>query len=566
MANTKIDALTSLRFFAAAAIVVCHCPGHFGFPTTLGQPFELAQGVSFFFVLSGFILSLVYGRDLSEAPTWGARLKFIVARFARIWPLHVTTLVIMAFLLPDKWLASFTPGHLFCSLTLIQAWIPEFATSFAFNSVSWSLSAELFFYLMFPLLILNYKQNWWKNLAYTFGAVLFFAVLSKVLKLPELTNYGVSYHELMYVSPFTRLFEFALGISVFALSERIKSWYNARSVVTSTVFEVAALALVVFFAYKTLKISHALANFTGLGEPFYTWLKYGGSACLAFALLILVYSFQRGLVSRLLSIKPLVYLGEISFSVYLMHRMLLHYYYDHFSTIEGFAPCALYWLVLLASSQLLYEFVECPFRSAIVSGYKSWNQKDRSGSIRDWLPKLRLTRLSTALSMSSLAFLLVVPSIVYHGPRLAFVEPFAPGVNTSVLGKFGDSVELVSAQYKGVDSSGTKHLELTWRSLKEQKLLGFVGVQLYTPEQVYYKRRDYKRSNHEEMVQPGQVWVDKVALSADEGSQTAQVRLSIYGIGADLGSLEAKLLDGEGASSVSTSQLSVAIKKGALSL
>ena len=68
------------------------------------------------------------------------------------------------------------------------------------------------------------------------------------------------------------------------------------------------------------------------------------------------------------------------------------------------------------------------------------------------------------------------------------------------------------------------------------------------------------------MVQPGQVWVDKVALSADEGSQTAQVRLSIYGIGANLGPLEAKLLDGEGASSVSTSQLSVAIKKGALSL
>lgn len=58
-----------------------------------------------------------------------------------------------------------------------------------------------------------------------------------------------------------------------------------------------------FFAYKTLKISHALANFNGLGEPFYTWLKYGGSACLAFALLILVFSFQRGLLSRLLSLK-----------------------------------------------------------------------------------------------------------------------------------------------------------------------------------------------------------------------------------------------------------------------
>ncbi len=469
MANTKIDALTSLRFFAAAAIVVCHCPGHFGFPTTLGQPFELAQGVSFFFVLSGFILSLVYGKALSEAPTWSARFAFIVARFARIWPLHVTTLVIMAFLLPDKWLASFTWGHLFCSLTLIQAWIPEFATSFAFNSVSWSLSAELFFYLMFPLLILNYQKSWRKNLAFTFAAVLFFAVLSKLLKLPELTNFGVSYHELMYVSPFTRLFEFALGISVFALSERIKTWYSTRSFTAATLFEVLALVLVVFFAYKTQKFGHALAGWTGLGEPFYTWLKYGGCACLSFALMILFFSFQRGLLSRVLSLKPLVYLGEISFSVYLMHRMLLHYYYDHFSTIEGLVPFAFYCLVLLASSQLLYEFVECPFRTAIVSGYKSWSKNGSAVSFRDWLPKPRLTRLSTSLSLASLAFLIVVPSIAYHGPRLSFVQP-ASSLTTPVLGKFGDSVELVSAQCKGLDASGTKHIELTWRSLKEQKL------------------------------------------------------------------------------------------------
>lgn len=565
MVNTKIDALTSLRFFAAAAIVVCHCPGHFGFPSTLGQPFELAQGVSFFFVLSGFILSLVYGKALSQAPTWSARLRFIVARFARIWPLHVCTLVIMAFLLPDKWLASFSPAHLFCSLTLIQSWIPEFATSFAFNGVSWSLSAELFFYLMFPFLILNYKQNCWRNLAFTFAAVIFFAVLANVLKLPELTTYGVSYHELMYVSPFTRIFEFALGIAVFALSEQIKPWYSARRTYVATFFEIATLALVVFFAYKTQKFGHALAALTHLGDPFYTWLKYGGCACLAFAFMILVYSFQKGLLSRLLSIKPLVYLGEISFSVYLMHRMLLHYYYDHFSTFEGLVPCALYWLALLASSQLLYEFVECPCRSAIVGGYKAWSQKDVALNWRDWLPKPQLTRLSMALSLVSLSFLLVLPSIAYHGPRLAFVDAESASV-TPVLGKFGDSVELVAARCKPADADGKRHLELTWRSLKEQKLVGFVGVQLYTPEQVYYKRRDYKRSNHEETVAPGQVWVDRLALSADEGRQTAQVRLSVYGIGADLGSLEAKLLDDAGASSVSNSQLSVAIKKGALSL
>src|SRR5882762_3313186 len=82
----KLDALTTLRFFAAAMIVVHHSRGNFGIPSDWAVHLPLDQGVSFFFVLSGFILVYVYPR----LDTWDARRKFWLARFARIWPAHIT--------------------------------------------------------------------------------------------------------------------------------------------------------------------------------------------------------------------------------------------------------------------------------------------------------------------------------------------------------------------------------------------------------------------------------------------------------------------------------------------
>jgi peptidoglycan/LPS O-acetylase OafA/YrhL len=88
MAN-RLAALTSLRFLAAAAIVYHHVMGAWAFPRV--PQFHFAQGVSFFFVLSGFILTYRYPvlRD------WREIRRFWLARFARIWPAHATSLVIV---------------------------------------------------------------------------------------------------------------------------------------------------------------------------------------------------------------------------------------------------------------------------------------------------------------------------------------------------------------------------------------------------------------------------------------------------------------------------------------
>src|SRR5436305_1921821 len=139
----RLDALTGLRFWFAF-LVVCHHSLNrwFGPGARVVSDFGYI-GVDFFFVLSGFVLA------------WSARpdvgpLRFWWNRFARIWPLHLTTLLLALAL--GVAVASGGVAALLPNLFLVQAWWPQPDVYFGFNAVSWSLSCEVFFYLCFPLL------------------------------------------------------------------------------------------------------------------------------------------------------------------------------------------------------------------------------------------------------------------------------------------------------------------------------------------------------------------------------------------------------------------------------
>lgn len=77
-----------MRFFAAIMVVAIHLRGLFGIPRDWAADVPLMQGVSFFFVLSGFILTHAYPRLATSTN----QVNFWVARFARIFPLHLITL------------------------------------------------------------------------------------------------------------------------------------------------------------------------------------------------------------------------------------------------------------------------------------------------------------------------------------------------------------------------------------------------------------------------------------------------------------------------------------------
>jgi peptidoglycan/LPS O-acetylase OafA/YrhL len=173
----KLDALTSLRFFAAALIVIGHSHPLFG-SCGLANAAPLGQGVSFFFVLSGFILSWNYPSLVGTKE----RINFWVARFARIWPLHAVTCLMWIAIV-----ANFKPSgfgwditcllKLISNLLLVQAWIPLHDWALSYNGVSWSISAEFFFYALFPILVTFIQKSWHKVLficgAYVLGLIIY---------------------------------------------------------------------------------------------------------------------------------------------------------------------------------------------------------------------------------------------------------------------------------------------------------------------------------------------------------------------------------------------------------
>ena len=165
-----LHALTSLRFFASLAIVVHHCNGVFWPAADLGP---LDAGVSFFFVLSGFILAYVYHDPSSGQFAWG---RFYVARLARIWPLHLVCLLLMiAFVKVPE---SFESGVLLANGLMLHAWIPFDRYFFSYNYASWSISTELFFYMLFPFALRCTPSMRFALLACSFAVVLALALFS----------------------------------------------------------------------------------------------------------------------------------------------------------------------------------------------------------------------------------------------------------------------------------------------------------------------------------------------------------------------------------------------------
>ncbi len=164
-----IRTLTSLRYFAALWVVLFHWSAYF--PETVLSESRLVKqgylGVDFFFVLSGFILCHVYLRRMLEGRLdyW----NFISRRIARIYPMHVLTLCgMVAFGLlarrlhltfagpwsPDEFFnlpSGEMPREFMSHLMMIHAW--GAGDGLHFNAPSWSISAELFAYLMFPVFV-----------------------------------------------------------------------------------------------------------------------------------------------------------------------------------------------------------------------------------------------------------------------------------------------------------------------------------------------------------------------------------------------------------------------------
>jgi peptidoglycan/LPS O-acetylase OafA/YrhL len=531
--SQKLDSLTSLRFIAAGMIVIHHSRGNFGLPADIGGRFLLDQAVSFFFVLSGFILTYVYPR----LDTWEARGRFWLARFGRIWPAHFTAFVVLWIVLqqPNYFPTGVSTWWLgLLNLTLLQAWIPIWNVFFSFNAVSWSISAEMFFYLVFPLLIIAWRRSWWWKLPLALlpAIGLIWACDRFNIPIPGAgREWSITTTGLVYIHPLARLFEFTLGMSTALFYRgtigRIREFASRpglknHGTMLMTVVELAAIGLVSLNMYETQRIVPAIA---WAGSAAIEWASHGPVCSLAFALLIFTLATERGAVSRILSATPAVLLGEISFSVYLFHQTLIMWFGRHERQFEAYPAALIYglfWAVLLVGSWLVWAGVERPMRGWIVG---AWKRPDRAVSTARepeaargfWDALLAPSRYVLGAGMLTLVLLLFPVkmssgyTIVTRNEQRAVraIAEKSPKAARSV--RFGNVFELAGVDMEQANDQGME-IKLGWRSLQETELKYRVAVHFTDDAGTIIGQADYDQDVAHARVSAGAAWVDHVTL------------------------------------------------------
>lgn len=290
----KIPALTGIRGYAACWVVFYHLDEYSHHP---GQALFAIRsgylGVDLFFLLSGFVLMLTYGLGM-VAPGWGKVRDFAIGRVMRILPLHWLMLLAFALMVPilhGHWLLAMphTAASMMIEAALVQGWLLR---SSSWNPPTWSLSTEWLVYLVFPLLalVIGRIMRWWLALAGALGALLLLAVVC-------FASHQVGLDHVQRLGLLRCLLEFPAGMllcrlwQLCALSRRQSEGF--------------------FIAGLTLLIAALLGRSLDI------------LALPGFALLLLSCVGGSRSAQALFGNRVAHFLGEISFSIYLVHWLFL---------------------------------------------------------------------------------------------------------------------------------------------------------------------------------------------------------------------------------------------------
>jgi peptidoglycan/LPS O-acetylase OafA/YrhL len=348
----RLSALTGLRFVAASMVFVLH---------SMQQPgkwLSLDQGVSFFFVLSGFILTYIY----PELPNFAAVKRFYVARLARLWPLHLLTALLVVGVGGVK-----SADALMLNVLLLQAWVPIQRIYYSYNVVSWSISTEAFFCLAFPLLIMSFKNNWLWKLCASFFSVLALIAACNFSGLPSFSLNDVSAHGLLYISPLSRIFDFIAGMCCCSLWRTLQARIPNDGFWAFTVVEALAIVVTIVLLIYPFQFAHP-----AIGPAGVLWIVRT-SAIPGFCLIVVVFAFGRGLLSQMLGSKLLESLGEISFSVYLIHFLVIAAYRSHLKDAVAVSPSgdfAITVVMTLLAAIVMHLLIERPSRALTIRLWK----------------------------------------------------------------------------------------------------------------------------------------------------------------------------------------------------
>ncbi len=344
-ATPRLDALTGLRWWAAFLVFLFHMRVFAPIPGPLTVVFDQGYlGVTFFFVLSGFVLTWSMRPGVSNS-------TFYWRRFARIWPSHMVALLIAIPVfytvgqIPEgSFLKPFDLGILLLSVVLLQGWAANPTIVFSGNPAAWTLTVEALFYAMHPwlsrVLLPLAKRG---ALLVALGAMIWaFGYRAGVLVWPESWLAHVP-------MPVTRVPEFLLGM---ALAWAMRSGWRPR---LHPFLGIGALAVVVL-GIVVATVRPAFWVFAYFGNELFTVAV--GVAIVSLAAWTL--SGRRSLFETRWEVK----LGEWSFAFYLIHATVIYFALRIFGYQEPSWRNLLWFAAVLAVDLVLawalHHFVERP--------------------------------------------------------------------------------------------------------------------------------------------------------------------------------------------------------------
>ena len=302
----RLNALTGLRTFAAVNIVFFHFsnPQWFGiFAPVVNAGFA---SVSYFILLSGYVLAYNYGSRAraGQLDTW----RFYKARFTRLYPIYLLSLILAWRMIPVEYgahtHAMFWTGMLLAPL-LLQGWIPETATFL--NTPAWTMSAESFYYLLFPWLARWKQPGRVRPILRRLAGIWMLGLISGTLYIlfnpdgiahPDRFSSGPWLQALKF-TPLPHLASFVFGVLLAELDELIP-----RPGLLRLFLGISGFAGTFFLLSLGPRVPYAIVH-DGLLMPL-------------FGCIILGLAGDNPL-ARALGIRPLVFVGEASYALYLLH-------------------------------------------------------------------------------------------------------------------------------------------------------------------------------------------------------------------------------------------------------
>jgi len=298
--TNKIFAIESLRGIAAICVALFHYPSSSFLYFKYGD-----TGVYFFFILSGFVITLNY---IDKINNFRDLVDFQIRRFWRLYPTHIFVLFIVLFVQIFKFFAVnylelksgqipfgdwYSLKDLFANLILIQS-IFNYFYYLSWNGVAWSISTEFYTYIIFGILFISIQKR-------IIPFVILIFLINKNFNFLNLT-YFENFFRIFNLVFFNCIYYFSIGCILYYVYK-----YLRNKIIVNNFYSIFFFTLLVLFKYFYENI----------------FFEYNS---IVFSLIILVVVLLKNntYFYKILNLNLLIFLGTISYSFYLIHQVVIY--------------------------------------------------------------------------------------------------------------------------------------------------------------------------------------------------------------------------------------------------